>query len=170
MVVVLMGVAGSGKSTIGQMLARALGADFHDGDDLHPPENRDKMRSGIPLSDDDRQPWLAAVCALIDKYENMDCEKTSVNAVVACSALKETYRATLIAGAKDVRLVYLKGSPELIAERLGARRGHFFDPALLRSQFDALEEPHNAIVIDIAETPPQIVDAIMLELRLNRGC
>jgi gluconokinase len=170
MVVVLMGVAGSGKSTIGRLLARALGADFHDADDLHQPENRDKMRRGIPLSDDDRRPWLAAVHALIDKYGNTGCEKAGVNAVVACSALKEAYRATLFARAKDVRLVYLKGSPELIAERLGARRGHFFDPALLRSQFDALQEPHNAIVIDIAETPPQIVDAIMLELRLNRGC
>jgi len=166
MVVVLMGVAGSGKSTIGQMLARALGADFRDADDLHSPENRDKMRRGIPLCDDDRQPWVAAVRALIERYDNAQRE----NLIVACSALKETYRATLFARAKDVRLVYLKGSPELIAERLGARRGHFFDPALLRSQFDALQEPHNAIVIDIAETPPQIVDAIMLELRLNRGC
>jgi len=165
MVVVLMGVAGSGKSTIGQMLARALGADFRDADDLHSPENRDRMRHGIQLSDDDRQPWLAAVCALINKYENMGCEKARVNAVVACSALKEAYRATLFAGAKDVRLVYLKGSPELIAQRLAGRRSHFFDPALLRSQFEALEEPRGAIVIDITGPPTQITRAIVMALR-----
>jgi gluconokinase len=169
MVVVLMGVAGSGKSTIGQLLARALGADFHDGDDLHSPENRDKMRRGIPLCDDDRQPWVAAVRALIERYGNAHRENAIVNAVVACSALREAYRTTLFAGANDVRLVYLKGSPELIAERLGARRGHFFNPALLRSQFDALEEPHRAIVIDIAETPAQIVHAIMIELQSRQA-
>jgi gluconokinase len=164
MLIILMGVAGSGKSTVGRMLARALGGDFHDADDLHPPANRDKMRRGIPLTDDDRRPWLVSVRALIDR-----CENAGGNAVVACSALKEAYRAKLLAGAKDVCLVYLKGSPELIMQRLAARHGHFFDPALLRSQFDALEEPHDAIVIDIAGTPAQIVDAIILALRLHHA-
>jgi gluconokinase len=159
MVIVLMGVAGSGKSTIGRMLARALGGDFCDADDLHPQANRDKMRRGIPLNDDDRRPWLAAVRALIEH-----CENASVDAVIACSALKESYRTTLLGGAKDVHLVYLKGSPGLIAQRLAARHGHFFDPALLKSQFDSLEEPGDAIVVDIAETPAQIVDTIMVAL------
>jgi len=160
MVIILMGVAGSGKSTIGRMLSRALGGEFHDADDLHPPANRDKMRRGIPLTDENRRPWLAAVCALIDRCEN---------AVVACSALKEAYRAKLLTGVKDVCVVYLKGSPELIAQRLAARHGHFFDPALLRSQFDALEEPRDAIVIEIAGTPAQIIDAIIVALRLRRA-
>jgi gluconokinase len=159
MVIVLMGVARSGKSTIGRMLARALGGDFYDADDLHPQANRDKMRRGIPLNDDDRGPWLAAVRALIDR-----CENASVEAVIACSALKESYRMTLLKGAKDVQLVYLKGSSELIARRLAARHGHFFEPALLKSQFDSLEEPRDAIEVDIAGTPAQIVDRIMVAL------
>ncbi len=159
MVVIVMGVSGSGKSTIGMMLARDLGCDFRDADDLHPQENRDKMHRGIPLTDEDRRPWLAAVRALIDRYEN-----AGTNLVIACSALKEAYRKTLTDGVHDVRIVYLKGSIELIAQRLAARHGHFFDAALLRSQFDALEEPREAIVVDIAGTPAEIVAAIHARL------
>src|ERR1700733_5626314 len=159
MVVIVMGVSGSGKSTIGMMLARDLGCDFRDADDLHPQENRDKMHRGIPLTDEDRRPWLAAVRALIDRYEN-----AGTNLVIACSALKEAYRKTLTDGVRDIRIVYLKGSMELIAQRLAARHGHFFDAALLRSQFDALEEPREAIVVDIAGTPAELVVAIRARL------
>jgi gluconokinase len=159
MVIILMGVAGSGKSTIGALLARDLGCDFHDADDLHSPANRDKMQRGIPLTDDDRRPWLAAVRTLIDRYLN-----AGADVVIACSALKEAYRATLLRGTYDVRLIFLKGSFELIAQRLALRHGHFFDPALLRSQFDALEEPRDASVVDIAGTPAEIVAAIRARL------
>ena len=159
MVIILMGVAGSGKSTIGALLARDLGCDFHDADDLHSPANRDKMQRGIPLTDEDRRPWLAAVRALIDRYLN-----AGADVVIACSALKEAYRATLLRGTDDVRLIFLKGSFELIAQRLASRHGHFFDPALLRSQFDALEEPRDASVVDIAGTPAEIVAAIRARL------
>ena len=159
MVVIVMGVSGSGKSTIGMMLARDLGCDFRDADDLHPQENRDKMHRGIPLNDEDRRPWLAAVRALIDRYES-----AGTNLVIACSALKEAYRKTLTDGVHDVRIVYLKGSMELIAQRLAARHGHFFDAGLLRSQFDALEEPREAIVVDIAGTPAELVVAIRARL------
>jgi gluconokinase len=155
MVVIVMGVAGSGKTTIGMMLASDLGCDFRDADDLHPQKNLDKMRRGIPLTDEDRRPWLAAVRALIDRYESF-----GTNAVIACSALKEVYRVTLTDGANDIRLVYLKGSMDSIARRLAARHGHFFDTALLRSQFDALEEPREAIVVDTAATPAEIVATI----------
>jgi gluconokinase len=159
MVVIVMGVSGSGKSTIGMMLARDLGCDFRDADDLHPQENRDKMHRGIPLTDEDRRPWLAAVRALIDRYEN-----AGTNLVIACSALKEAYRKTLADGVHDIRIVYLKGSTELIAQRLAVRHGHFFDAALLRSQFDVLEEPREAIVVDIAGTPAEVVAAIRARL------
>jgi gluconokinase len=159
MVVIVMGVSGSGKSTIGMTLARDLGCDFRDADDLHPQENRDKMHRGIPLTDEDRRPWLAAVRALIDRYES-----AGTNLVIACSALKEAYRKTLTDGVHDVRIVYLKGSMELIAQRLAARHGHFFDAALLRSQFDVLEEPREAIVVDIAGTPAELVAAIRARL------
>jgi gluconokinase len=159
MVVIVMGVSGSGKSTIGMILARDLGCDFRDADDLHPQENRDKTHRGIPLTDEDRRPWLAAVRALIDRYEN-----AGTNLVIACSALKEAYRKTLADGVHDIRIVYLKGSTELIAQRLAARHGHFFDAALLRSQFDVLEEPREAIVVDIAGTPAEMVAAIRARL------
>jgi gluconokinase len=159
MVVILMGVAGSGKSTVGAGLANDLGCDFRDADDLHPPANRDKMHRGIPLTDDDRRPWLAAVRALIDRYL-----KSGADVVIACSALKEAYRAILLRGTDGIRLILLKGSFELIAQRLASRHGHFFDPALLRSQFDALEEPHDAIVVQIGGTPPEIVAAIRAQL------
>src|SRR5271168_96725 len=155
MVVIVMGVAGSGKTTIGMMLASDLGCDFRDADDLHSLENRDKMHRGIPLTDEDRRPWLDAVRALIDRYE-----KSGTDAVIACSALKEAHRAKLTVGTRDVRLVYLKGSMDLIAQRLAARHGHFFDPALVRSQFEVLEEPNEAIVVDVAGTPAEIVAAI----------
>jgi gluconokinase len=159
MVVIVMGVAGSGKTSIGMMLASDLGCDFRDADDLHSQENRYKMHRGLPLTDEDRRPWLAAVRALIDRYE-----ESGTDAVIACSALKEAHRAVLTEGTNDIRLVYLKGSMDLIAQRLAARHGHFFDPALLRSQFEVLEEPNEAIVVDVGGTPAEIVAAVHARL------
>jgi gluconokinase len=156
-----MGAAGSGKTTVGQLLARRLGWRFFDGDDFHSVNNREKMRRGEPLSDEDRQPWLEALDELIRR-----CEREHENALLACSALKQEYRDRLMAGVRAVRLIYLKGTADLLARRLAARHGHFFDPALLQSQLDDLEEPSDALVVDIAATPEQIADAIVSGLRL----
>jgi gluconokinase len=123
MVIVLMGVAGSGKSTIGAALARQLGWPFRDADEFHPGANIAKMRRGIPLTDDDRRPWLEAIRASIAQYLS-----ARENVIFACSALKQIYRELIEVDAEKVRFVYLKGPPALIAERLAQRRGHFFDP------------------------------------------
>jgi gluconokinase len=155
MVIILMGVAGSGKTTVGEVLARRLGWPFHDADDLHPAANREKMSRGLPLTDDDRRPWLDAVRGLIEQYV-----ATGDDAIVACSSLKQWYRDRIIADPAVVKLVYLKGSFELIAARLAARHGHFFDPALLRSQFDTLEEPPKAIVENVSQDAEAIAGAI----------
>jgi gluconokinase len=159
MVIVLIGVAGSGKTTVGRIVAARLGYEFHDADDLHPAQNRDKMRRGIALGDDDRWPWLHAVRALIQQFL---AQKRS--AVIACSALKQVYRDLLLVDPAAIKLVYLKGSPALIAQRLARRAGHFFDRRLLQSQFNTLEEPANAIVVDIEEPPEKIADAIIAGL------
>jgi len=159
MVIILIGVAGSGKTTIGRILAARHGCEFHDADDLHPPQNREKMSRGIALSDEDRLPWLHAVRDLVQR-----CLAENRCAVIACSALKQAYRDLLIVDAAQVKLVYLKGSPALIAERLAQRAGHFFDRRLLQSQFDTLEEPTDAIVVDISGTPDSIADAIRARL------
>jgi gluconokinase len=151
MIVVLMGVAGAGKTTVGRLLAAALGCEFVDADDFHPPENVAKMRAGRPLTDDDRWPWLACLNETL-------CERA--DAVVACSALKEDYRQALMNGLPDARLVYLRGTKALIAPRLAARGGHFMNPSLLDSQFAALEEPRDAIVVDVAAGPEALVRAI----------
>jgi gluconokinase len=166
MVIVLIGVAGSGKTTVGRMLAAGAGWEFHDADDLHPPRNREKMRRGIALTDADRLPWLVTVRDLIRR-----CLGDKRSAVIACSALKQSYRDLLmrnppIANAQGVKFVYLKGSPVLIAERLAQRAGHFFDRRLLQSQFDALEEPADAIVVDIAAPPATITATIRSRLGL----
>jgi len=164
MIAVLMGVAGSGKSTIGQVLARRLGWRFYEGDDFHPERNRAKMRAGEPLTDEDRRPWLDALASLISR-----CLRNHENAVLACSALKQAYRDRLGIGSEGVRLVYLRGSSELIAQRLAARHGHFFDPALLQSQLDTLEEPSGgAIIADIAGTSDQVASAIIKALRIEQ--
>ena len=145
MILVLMGVSGCGKTTVGEILGKQLGWDFNDADDFHPPSNVAKMRAGHALTDDDRWPWLDRLNALLRASE-LDGKNT----ILACSALRQVYRDRLEQGCKDVRWFYLKGSFELIQSRLAARKGHYMNPALLQSQFATLEEPANAIVIDIA--------------------
>ena len=156
---VVMGVAASGKSTIGARLARALDVPFIDGDDLHPAANVERMAAGIPLTDEDRDPWLRAIAARL-----RDAKRVGQGLVVACSALKRGYRDLLrTAGDAAVRFVYLKGNRTLLAERITQRRGHYMPAALLDSQLAALEEPgpdEDAWVCDIGATP----DAIVAEL------
>jgi gluconokinase len=164
MVIVLMGVAGSGKTTVGEVLAHRLGWPFRDADDFHPPHNREKMRLGIPLNDNDRGPWLDAIHASI-----VQSLRSKQNAVYTCSALKQAYRQFLRADAHEVKFVYLKGPPELIAERLTSRKGHFFDPALLQTQFNDLEEPHNVVEVDISSPPTSIADSIIVALGVRQA-
>jgi len=159
MIVILMGVAGSGKTTIGALLAADLGWPFYDGDDFHPPENIDKMREGRPLMDEDRFAWLSALRQLIDRLLR---ERTS--AIITCSALKEAYREQLQGKDEGVRFVYLKGSYELIHQRIATRRNHFMKADLLASQYDALEEPTGALTVDAAATPEAIVAKVRKSL------
>ena len=161
MIVVVIGVAGSGKSTIAAMLAHAIGGEFLEGDTLHSPANVAKMKSGVPLNDDDRGPWLAAIHARI-----ADASRRGVSLVVACSALKQKYRDLLGRGVA-VEWVYLKGSRDLVRSRLQQRSSHFMKADMLDSQFEALEEPLNAIVIDIGASPNLIVERILWRLSLG---
>lgn len=161
-VVVVMGVAGSGKTTVGRRLAAALGAAFEEGDDYHPPANVAKMRAAVPLTDADRAPWLERLAAGIDGWL-AEGRRT----VLACSALKESYRAVLIGGRADVVLVYLKGPEALIRERLAARTDHYMPVQLLASQLVALEEPGDAITADIAPPPEAIAEDILARLRAH---
>lgn len=158
MIVIVMGVVGSGKTTIGRLLAEQLGWEFADADDFHPASNIEKIRRGIALTDDDRKPWLERLRAEITEWIGQ-----RRNAVLACSALKRSYRQELQAG-PEVRFVYLKGSPELIAGRLRSRYGHFANEQILGSQFADLEEPEDAVAVDISATPAQIVARIRQEL------
>lgn len=144
MVVLLMGVTGSGKTTVGEKLAAELGWTFSDADDLHPAANKAKMRAGIPLTDDDRWPWLLAVRQVIEQ-----ALRDNRGAIIACSALKAAYRDVLAGGLEPVRFVLLDGDPAVLKARLVQRRHEFMNPALLESQIDTLERPPNAIVIDI---------------------
>ena len=164
LVLILMGVAGAGKTTIGTLLAHKLGWRFADADDFHPPENREKISHGVPLNDSDRAPWLAAMRKAILQW-NAGRE----NVVLACSALKRSYRDELRAG--NVRFVFLKGSYELLLERLRLRHGHFADEKILASQLATLEEPgsdeQDAITVGIDETPQAIVSKIIANLKLS---
>jgi carbohydrate kinase (thermoresistant glucokinase family) len=162
-IVILMGVAGAGKTTVGELLAQRLGARFIEGDSFHPAENVAKMRAAVPLTDADRMPWLRAIAAEIGR-----CLQAGEGAVIACSALKRAYREILVGGRREVRVVYLEGSRDLIQERLDKRRGHYMPPSLLPSQFAALEEPsadEAPIDVDVSRTPEQIVAAILTALR-----
>ncbi len=156
MVVVLMGVSGTGKTEVGTRLAKALGGMFVEGDDYHPPANVAKMRSGVPLDDADRRPWLETLSREIGGW--LDAGRT---VVLACSALKQRYRDILKAGRPGVRFVHLKGDADLIRARLQDRRGHYMPASLLDSQLAALEEPADAITVGI-DAPP---DAIVAEIR-----
>ena len=163
MIVVVMGVSGSGKTTIASLLAGTLGCPFQEGDKLHPAANVEKMSAGIPLTDADRLPWLRKIAQTIDGWR-----AAGESGVVTCSALKRAYRDIIVGDRPDVRLVHLKGSRDLIRQRMAARHGHFMPTALLDSQFSILEEPspdENAIVVDIRGRPEEIAGEIACRLR-----
>lgn len=160
-----MGVSGSGKSTTGKRLSVMLGWPFRDADSFHPQANIDKMSRGIPLTDVDRAPWLAAIAEWIGERL-----RTSEPGIVSCSALKRAYRRTLLDGQRGVGLVYLQGSYALIADRMARRKGHFMPPALLKSQFATLEEPgraEGALVVPITLPPKKIAERIVTALGLE---
>jgi carbohydrate kinase (thermoresistant glucokinase family) len=164
-VVIVMGVSGSGKSTIGTLLAGRLRWEFDDADWFHPAANVDKMHRGVPLTDEDRWPWLRAIAVWIDKTRS-----AGGHGVIACSALKRGYRDILVGDRADVRLVYLKGDEALIARRIATRHEHFMPPSLLHSQFAALEEPgadENPITISIEPQPREIVAQILSALKIG---
>jgi carbohydrate kinase (thermoresistant glucokinase family) len=148
----VMGVCGSGKTTIGKALADSLGIIFFDADDFHPAANREKMSQGIALDDNDRLPWLTAIA---------DTIRSTPSFVLACSALKESYRSILCQACPDLKIILLHGSPEQLTERLQARKDHFMPPALLASQLATLEIPTNALTLNIALTPEQMIEKII---------
>lgn len=167
LVLVVMGVSGSGKSTVAAMLAGRLGWAFGDGDDFHPPANVAKMRGGTPLTDEDRKPWLRAIAAWIDA-----ARATGRPGVVVCSALRRAYRDVLLAGRPDVRLVFLHGDEALIHERQAARPHHYMPAGLVRSQFETLEPPgpdEDALAVSVQARPGEIVDAIVARLGMRLG-
>ncbi|MBW9256869.1 MAG: gluconokinase [Candidatus Thiodiazotropha sp. (ex. Lucinisca nassula)] len=159
-----MGVTGSGKSTVGRLLAEKTGWRFIEGDHYHPAENRAKMAAAEPLNDHDRQPWLASLANLIDRHLQMDR-----SAVLSCSALKQSYRDQLMRSPETVQFVYLEGSYELILSRLKQRTDHFMRVELLQSQFDDLEPPSNTLTLSIDQPADTIADQIMKRLRLAAG-
>jgi|SRR5579864_2333118 len=162
MILIAMGVSGAGKTLIGEMLAEKLKCDFTDGDAFHSEANKEKMHHGIPLTDEDRWPWLRTIRAAIEKEQ-----QAGRTAVFTCSSLKRSYRDILRAGDRDVCFVYLKGSREVLHERLLTRTGHFFDPSLLQSQLDTLEEPaaDEAITVSIELSPEEIVDDVLKQIQ-----
>jgi gluconokinase len=163
-VIVVMGVASSGKTSLGERLAAQLGWPFRDADSFHPPENVAKMAGGTPLNDEDRKPWLAAIAAWID-----DLRATGRNGIVTCSALKRAYRRVIVGDRPDVALVYLKGSRELIGQRMAQRQHHFMPTALLDSQFATLEEPgpdERPLVVSVESSKDAIESEVLTRLGL----
>jgi gluconokinase len=163
-ILVVMGVAGCGKTTIARMLAERLGWRFQEGDALHPPANVAKMSAGTPLTDDDRWPWLHTIAGVMDGWR-----AEGASGIVTCSALKRAYRDILVGGHPDVRIVHLAGEKALIAARMAARKGHFMPTALLDSQFATLEPPgadENPIVVDIGAEAETIVQALEEKVRV----
>lgn len=157
---IIMGVSGSGKSTIGKLLSKELDIEFYDGDDFHPQKNIEKMSSGQPLNDQDRVGWLAAIhdFSLQQLHQQTSC-------IIACSALKQSYRDVLRKGMENqLKIIYLKGDFQTIQTRLAIRKSHFMPTALLQSQFNTLEPPKNAITVDLKLNPDEIVDQIIKEL------
>jgi gluconokinase len=166
-IVVVMGVSGSGKTTIADGLARAEGWILLEGDSFHPPANIAKMHAGTPLTDEDRWPWLRAIAAREDELL-----AAGQSAVVACSALKRSYRDILIGARSDTVLLYLRGSKTLIAERMKQRKGHFMPAALLESQFATLEEPgadEHPVIVDIGGPPDQVIQDAIRQLKEHRS-
>ena len=159
-IVIIIGVTGSGKSTVGRALAARLGWRFHDADDLHSPENVERMRRNIPLTDEQRQPWLLRVRAVVD-----EAVRDGSGEVIACSALKARYREVIAGGVSAVRLVHLTAAPELLRQRLEHRPGHFAGPGLLDSQLQALEPPREALTIDVQLPVDTIVEIIVSDLQ-----
>jgi gluconokinase len=162
-VIILMGVSGAGKTTIGQLLAHQLQCEFADADDYHSPINIEKMRQGIPLTDADRAPWLETLRRLITTW--IDAKK---NSVLACSALKRAYRGELQI-APEVRFVYLKATPRLLHQRLQARQGHYMTEQMLQSQLATLEEPEQAVAIDVDRPPAEVAKEIQARLALTEN-
>jgi carbohydrate kinase (thermoresistant glucokinase family) len=161
-IAVVMGVSGSGKTTVSILLSAALGCQFQEGDDLHPAQNVEKMRGGTPLTDADRMPWLHKIAEEIDGWRAQ-----GESGVLTCSALKRSYRDIIIGGRQDVTLVYLKGSYDLIRQRMAARHGHFMPVVLLDSQFATLEEPtpdEHPIIVDVGGRPAEIAAEIVHQL------
>jgi gluconokinase len=163
-IILVMGVSGSGKTVVGRALAQSLGWDFYDADDFHPPANIAKMSAGIPLTDDDRAPWLNL---LHEKL--LESRGESRNCVMACSALKAKYRKVLFDGVSNFQVVYLKGGYDLISQRMQTRTGHYMKPEMLKSQFDALEEPINAFVVNIAGDVNEIVYKVIEFINITRS-
>lgn len=156
---IIMGVSGTGKSTIGKLLSNTLQIPFFDGDDFHPKENIEKMEAGNPLNDDDRKGWLIRLNALAQEHK-------STGAIIACSALKESYRDILLEGMENhLGFIHLEGSFELIKSRLESRKGHFMPLALLQSQFNTLEAPTKAIIVSVSLTPNQIIQEITNQMQ-----
>jgi gluconokinase len=161
MIIIVMGVSGSGKTTIGKLLADSLGWEFSDADSFHSLENVDKMRRGIPLTEADRMPWLQDLQTAIKHWS-----QENKNVVLACSALKDSYRQFLLSDSEGIKLVYLKGPYELIQMRLQERSNHYMSEKLLNSQFNTLEEPLDAISMDVAQPPQIIVQNIKTALKI----
>ena len=164
MIIVIFGVTAAGKTTVGQLLARELGWEFYEADDFHSADNIKKMKAGVPLTDEDRRPWLGRLRELIER-----CLAAGENGVLACSALKKAYRDRLRVS-EEVKFVFLRGNRARISEQLRHRRGHFMNPALLESQFEDLEEPppsEQVLTVDLGGTPRDLVQLIKTKLRLQ---